>query len=620
MSNPQDNLPEIYGSRTCQLLVQLGRITSQDADRARDDARKNGLQIEDALLRTNIATKTDLLEAAFELGSFLAAGMLTELPEWTVVLNDAGQELGQAGARDQDVAIIFNSRDQHKRVFCLSVGHLPDQGKMHLRSKVRRAGYKVAGQINVTRELMDLVYGRWDKIRSGNGNGNGEGESESKLHEKFDSIGRLALALKASDIHISNTIDGAAVSMRVHGDMQKVEELSSEFATSLVSSVYNTLVTSDSVKEGFNPQRNQDGAIERVFDGKMVRFRYSGLPLSPSGFDVTLRVIPVDVDERTVDLAELGYSADQQEQFRRMFGRSSGLILIAGTTGSGKSTTLANQLESLAASRPGKKIRTVEEPVEYRIRGVYQTPVKRVPGLADPFQETLRQILRSDPDVLGVGEIRDSITAELAIHAVRSGHLVASTLHADGAPICFERLIGMGVGRQSLAQINLVAGLVYQKLPQVLCAECAIEAADVVNKPMTPETEAMMKRLHVIQGGKLEGIYLRNPRGCSSCDGRGVIGRTVCAEIMRPTPEMVGAVAAADSMGLWRHWRAQIKHDQPENMTGRTAFEHAIYKMRQGLISPESIESEFHYLDEFQFPEDITLPASGEEKPYAEAA
>lgn len=616
MRSSPDNLPEIYGSGTCQQLVRLGRITSEEADRAQDSARKNGLAIEEALLRSNIATKADVLEAVYELGAVLEAGMLTDLPEWTVVLNDAGQELGQAGARDQDTAIIFNSKDQHKRVFCLSVGHLGDQAKMHLRSKVRRAGYKVAGQIHVTRDLMDLVYGRWDKIRSGNG----EGESESKLHEKFDSIGRLALELKASDIHISNTIDGANVSMRVHGDLQKIEELSTEFATALVSSVYNTLVTGDSTKEGFNPQRNQDGAIERVFDGKMVRFRYSGLPLSPSGFDVTLRVIPIDVDERTVTLAELGYSPDQQEQFGRMFGRSSGLILIAGTTGSGKSTTLANQLEHLASSRPGKKIRTVEEPVEYRMRGVFQTPVKRVAGFDDPFLETLRQLLRSDPDVLGVGEIRDSITAELAIHAVRSGHLVASTLHADGASICFERLIGMGVGRQSLAQINLVAGFVYQKLPQVLCADCAIEATDVVRGPMSPETEAMMNRLKVIQGGNLLGIYVRNPRGCPRCNGRGVVGRTVCAEIMRPTPEMVAAVAAADSMGLWKAWRAQIKHDEPDNMTGRTAFEHAIYKMRQGIISPESIESEFHYLDEFQFPEDITLESSSQQKQQAEAA
>jgi len=607
MNNSQANLPEVYGAGTCQQLVRLGRITSQDADRAHESAQKNGLQIEEALLRSNIATRTDLLEAAYEMGAILVASMLGDLPEWTVVLNDSGQSLAQVGERDHELAILFNEKDPHKRVFCLAVGEMPEQKKLHTRSKIRRAGYKLAGQINVTRELMDLVFNRWDKIKSGNG----EFESESKLHEKFDAIGRLAVELKASDIHISNTIDGADVSMRIHGDLQKIEELSSEFATSLISSVYNTLVTGDSTKEGFNPLRNQDGAIERVFDGKMVRFRYSGLPLSPRGFDVTLRVIPIDVDERTVDLAELGYSPDQQEQFGRMFGRSSGLILIAGTTGSGKSTTLANQLEFLAESRPGKKIRTVEEPVEYRMRGVYQTPVKRVPGMEDPFLETLRQLLRSDPDVLGVGEIRDAITAELAIHAVRSGHLVASTLHADGAPICFERLIGMGVGRQSLAQINLVAGFVYQKLLQVLCPECAIEATDVVAKPMAPDVASMMRRVEAIQGGNLEGIFLRNPRGCAHCNGRGVTGRTVCAEIMRPTPEMVAAVGSADSIGLWRHWRKQIKPNEPGNMTGRTAFEHAIYKMRQGLVSPESIESEFHYLDEFQFPDDITLKADG---------
>lgn len=607
MTSTKNSLPELYAEGTCQQLVRLGRITTEDAIRAGEAARTNGLQIEEALLRSNIASKADILEAAFEVGAMLEAVMLADLPEWSVVLNDAGQDLGQGAVRDEDLAILINRKDHHKRVFCIHVGDLSDSSRMHMRSKIRRGGYKLAGMISVTRELMELVYSRWDKIKSGGP----DGVSDSKLHEKFDSIGRMAVELKASDIHISSTVDGATVSMRVHGDLQTTEELTPEFTTALVSSVYNTLVTNDSTDSGFNPHQNQDGAIERVFDGKMVRFRYSGLPLSPRGFDVTLRVIPIDIDERTVSLAELGYSPDQQDQLGRMFGRSSGLILIAGTTGSGKSTTLANQLENLAMTRPGKKIRTVEEPVEYRMRGVYQTPVKRVPGQADPFIETLRQLLRSDPDALGVGEIRDSVTAELAIHAVRSGHLVASTLHADGAAVCFERLIGMGVSRQSLAQINLVTGLVYQKLLQVLCPDCAIDAADLAKRQVSPDTQAMLKRVAFIQGHNLDGIFLKNPRGCSKCNGRGVTGRTVCAEIMRPNADMVAAVAAGDSLALWRHWRAQIDHSDPSNITGRTAFEHAIYKMRQGLVSPEAVENEFHYLDEFPHMDDIRWNADG---------
>lgn len=548
------------------------------------------------------------------------ANRLSDLPEWSVILNDPN---GPVRAPREEMLVLAHtyshrlpsvddlSRKMEKpfEVYLLCRRGGSDSLKIaDASAQIKQLPALVLrGMVYADQDLIDAV---WHSYQSKQGLLEGS-KAESSEQALFDEIGRNALLQGASDIHITLLEDRTLISFRTKGELRPVRELSLERGRSLVSAAYNTMAEKGSTKEGFNERSYQDAVIERVFPEGLVRFRYSGLPIAPSGVDVTLRLIPIGITQKPKTLKELGYSDDQIETLERVFSRSSGMVLIAGTTGSGKSTTLATVLTKLAADHPGKKIRTIEEPVEYRIIGAYQTPVLRKEGEGgpangvNPFQKALRQLMRADPDIIMVGEIRDIDTAQLAIQGVRSGHMLVSTIHADGAPICYDRLIGMGVERNDIASVGLIAGLVYQKLVPILCESCKLTYLQwAKSKAYDPKLDARIKR--VVREDHLGMLRFRNPQGCEHCGHDGVKGREVVAEILRPTPEIGAAVQAANSIEIWKQWRSTINRDNPHDMTGRTAFEHAIYKMRQGRVDPRAVEEAFRYLDEPVFGEVAT--------------
>ncbi len=534
---------------------------------------------------------------------------LSDLPEWTALLNDAPDVNGikpnevlilvnasRAGAEDWDALKKETPKPSEAWIVCsrydpVIIGSALAAIKSYKSLSLQGIFEADAELIAAIREAADA------RKRAAAGS-----TVESNEHALFDEIGRAALQQGASDIHITRLDDRVLVSFRVKGELRPVREMSVLRGLALVTSVYNTLSEKGSTKEGFNEREYQDAVIERIFPEGLVRFRYSGLPIAPSGFDVTLRLIPIGITQKPKTLAQLGYSKDQCDALERIFSRSSGMVLIAGTTGSGKSTTLATVLTDLAAKNPGKKIRTIEEPVEYKIPGAYQTPVLRNESSGDvakvsPFMKALRQLMRADPDIIMVGEIRDMETAQLAIQGVRSGHMLVSTIHADGAPICFDRLIGMGVERNDLCSVGLIAGLIYQKLVPVLCEHCKIPYGEWLAS--NDYDEALDSRIRrVVPEDELRQLYFRNRAGCPHCDHDGVRGREVVAEILRPTPKILAAVQAANSGEVWRLWRSTIDDRDPSCMTGRTAFEHAQYKMRCGIVDPRAVEDAFRFLDE----------------------
>jgi len=552
---------------------------------------KTNKRIGEELLASGVVSRNDLIQAAIRQKQRVSIRTLSDLPDYSILLSDPSGGIGVA-RRDTRYALLGDTLNGRKRMFLVVSSEIGDdpvgQEAVLLGTQ---AGWAFAGRITASAELVGLVYAqaiaRDAKI---------EVTDYSALQQDFDRIGKDAYLRGASDIHMSVWEGKAQIALRIHGELERYEDLTEDRARSLAATAYNTLSESGSTKDGFNPRVVQDAVIERIFPEGMIRFRYSCLPLAPVGFDVTLRIIPIGVKAPPKALGTLGYSADQVETLDRMFSNSSGLILFAGTTGSGKSTTMSHSLMKVAEDHPGKKIRTVEEPVEFKIEGAFQTPVTRIKGDSSDFVPVLRQLMRSDPDIIMVGEIRDIDTANLTIQAVRSGHLCVSTIHADGAPLCYDRLAGMGVSRTDLASVGLVAGLVYQKLVPLLCPSCKQPAEDF-RATTDPRLHGVLERVKSVVGG-LGGIYLRNPKGCQACNYRGIVGRTVTAEILRPTPAMLGSIAAQDSNGIWRKWRSTISDASPDVMRGRTAFEHAIWKMRKGLVSPVAVESEFRYLDE----------------------
>lgn len=581
-------------------LHEAGAISAQALAEMREAAGRSQMDLDTYLLASKQVPRADLIQVAYRRKIPMTISRLSDLPEWTVVMNDCGQLIGpSAGRRDLSTAVITDYSDKGRRAFIVTADGAKKRQVADLTSYAISLGYRVAAVLVVSQDIVRLIYAEWDQRRA---EMTGDAKiTDSAMHEEFDAIAAEAVYRRASDIHLTCSRGRARVRFRVDGELEHYRDMSEDHARALAASVYNTLVETGSTMNSFNPSEKQDGAIERSLPSGQVRFRYSGLPIEPNGFDATFRVIVMGSKAARQTPEQLGYSKDQCHALRRMFSHPSGLILFAGTTGSGKSTSVANFLSQLAADRPGKLIRTVEEPVEYRIEGAHQTPVRRLKGEASDFLDVLRQILRSDPDYLMIGELRDGDTATLAIQAVRSGHLAVSTIHANGAPVIYDRLVGMGVSRMDMASVGLVVGLVYQGLVQLLCSNCKLSAASVYDSASEADKLVLDRaRLH---SKDLFGIYVKNPDGCDRCHQKGVHGRTVCAEIIRPSLPMLKAIAAGDSPQLWSQWRKTISATDRSDMTGRTAFEHAIWKMTEGLISPQAVETTFFPLDEETFEE-----------------
>lgn len=509
---------------------------------------------------------------------------VSELPAWDTIFNDKGQSLSLEASRPKGVAILGVGSDSEKRCFILVSGISAGID--------RKISYQLAmnnmassGQIMVDEALFDLIFKQWDEGMSFSSSV----DSDTELQAKFDEIGAAAISKNASDIHFTWRKNQARINFRINGELQHHSDMSVKECRDLITCAYNTLVEAGSTKSGFNEGSLQDGIIERTINGVKVRFRYSGLPIA-LGYDVTMRVIVMGDEASIRPSKDIGYADEQYKQIKRAFNRSGGIVLFVGATGSGKSSSMASFLKEKAIDEPGKKIRSVEEPVETIIPGVAQTAVKRLSADNSDFQAVLRQLLRSDPDVIMVGEIRDRMTAEMAFQASLTGHLIISTLHVKNACMAFDRLVGMGCARSEVAMAGLINLIVYQTLLPGLCPHCK-----VLGSRYGGELKGIDERLTNI-GLRYEDMYFESPNGCGHCHSTGVSGREVCAEVIPVTDTLTEYVKNADSIGFWKAWRATGKGD--DDMTGKTAFEHALLKMRQGLISPFSVESAFQMIDE----------------------
>ncbi|GJD81198.1 GspE/PulE family protein [Methylobacterium gregans] len=328
---------------------------------------------------------------------------------------------------------------------------------------------------------------------------------------------RKAFELQASDIHLEAEEADMRVRYRVDGVLVEAERLA--------KSVQLALTTRIKIQAGLNIAERrlpQDGRMKAPDRGQEVDIRVSTLPTA-HGESVVLRVL--DGSRRVEDFTSLGFDAPAIARIEAMTGRPNGLVLVTGPTGSGKTTTLYAALRRI--NGPHLKVVTVEDPVEYRMAGVNQ--VQAHPGIGLDFAAALRSILRQDPDVVMVGEIRDGETARIAVQASLTGHLVISTLHTNSAPATITRLMDMGVEPYLIAAT--LNGVVAQRLVRRLCVDCAESA---------PATEPERLRLRVPAGVPLS---LKRVCGCPACNGTGYRGRMVVSEIMPLDGTLRGLIA-----------------------------------------------------------------------------
>ena len=342
-----------------------------------------------------------------------------------------------------------------------------------------------------------------------------DGEKDQQpIIRLVDQIIGDAVRMRASDVHIEPTRDGARVRVRIDGILKQTAVLPKAVRGPLTSRL--KIVGNMDIAERRRPQ---DGRTRTKVDGEDVDIRMSVMP-SMHGETTVLRLLRQR--EEGAGLDTVGLAPDVEEHYRHSLEQPQGLILCTGPTGSGKTTTLYSGLA--AVTDETRNVLTLEDPVEYELAGVNQTQVN--PRIGFTFASGMRTVLRQDPDVVLVGEIRDEETANLAVEASMTGHLVLSTLHTNDAPSTLSRLTELGVDRRLLA--NTLLMIMSQRLIRVVCPHCG---------GPTEVTDHELERLG-IQREDTEGLRFWGGKGCGQCTDTGFLGRTTVSEAMVFSPEI----------------------------------------------------------------------------------
>lgn len=333
-------------------------------------------------------------------------------------------------------------------------------------------------------------------------------EDDGSVPSIMSSLLRQSVKQGASDMHLQPFLNGSVVRVRVDGRLKRMTLVSSDIADGLIRHIKAQAGMDTTAK-----MLPQDGRMLVELEGNEYDLRISTLPVAGGCEKLVIRFLN---RQSVYALADIGFSLDEVHTVRRLSAKPSGVVLVCGPTGSGKTTTLYSILNTL--NNEAVSIMTVENPVEYQMQGLSQTEVNEKAGMS--FAKALRAILRQDPDVLLIGEIRDEETAQIAMQSALTGHLVFSTLHTNDSLSAIPRLLDLGINPVILAES--LAGIMSQRLLRKLCNDCKQET-----EPDNPIAAAFEKVTRTIQA--YEAV------GCESCGFSGYKGRTVVAEIIEIT-------------------------------------------------------------------------------------
>jgi len=389
-----------------------------------------------------------------------------------------------------------------------------------------------------------------------------DGISDAPLVRLVNSVIFQAAEDGASDIHWEPQEDSLIVRLRIDGVLHEVQRIPKRLAPGVTTRL-KVLAKLDIAER----RKPQDGriALNAAAAGRMMDIRVAVLP-TVEGESIVMRL--VDKSKKIPTLADLGLSDDMQSKLTEIFLRPTGALLVTGPTGSGKSTTLYAGITQV--NRPEINIITVEDPVEFRIPGVNQVQINVRAGLT--FAASLRSILRSDPDVVMVGEIRDSETAKMAIEAALTGHLVLSTLHTNDAPGALTRLNEMGV--EPFLTGSAVTAVLAQRLARKLCSHCCEmytpSVEDLIKAKVSPDVAAMT-----------DGMALYRKRGCPRCNQTGYRGRIGIFQLLTMDEEL-------ETLAVQKAPREEIERAAMGNGM-RTLWDDGLAKVAAGLTSVEEL-------------------------------
>lgn len=429
----------------------------------------------------------------------------------------------------------------------------------------------------------------------------------TKIQLDFDDLLRAAVEADASDIHIEVRRDEARVRFRKNGSLYQFKPWPVRYARTMASVIYQ--VIADEKDTTFDDAKPQDAIIDRELSESLrLRVRLATIPAYPAGFDMIMRLLKMGQDGKRVSLDKLGYEKRHLSHIRRAVAKPVGAVIMAGTTGSGKSTSLNSMLGEKIELYEGRiKVITVEDPPEYLLIGATQVPVVRSRSqakagdkAANPFASVVRAAMRSDPDILMVGEVRDEDSAELLIHAVQSGHQVFTTVHASGGIDIIARLRSNGVSDDVLGGQNFISALIYQTLLQKLCPHCSYGVDELQKRIRNDQDEEFVERIHKYMHPSLwKTLRFTNNDGCPKCTA-GLVGRSVAAEVILPDTHMLKCFRDRRDADALMHYRRK---------GGKIALEHGMLKAIRGETDLRDVELK---LDQITFLEELDISVRAE--------
>ncbi len=511
---------------SADLLIKKGIITEGQINKAKEEAMKTGMTTEKALEKLGFISEVDIATVYadslgipfIDLSDYLIDPEVIKLvPEAVankykaVPLFKIGSSLTVAMADPEDIAALDEIRIKSKFDIVEPVLSTPDM--------IQGVIDQYYGAIGSAEELVKGMTKEKMDASAKSVKGLAGAAEEAPVIKLVNLIILQAVKDKASDVHIEPADDKVLIRFRIDGILHEVQQIPKHLQSALASRV--KVMAKMDIAEIRNPQ---DGRIQLKMESKSLDLRVSTFP-TMHGENIVMRIL--DKSSVILGLKELGFSSKDLVEFDKLVRRPNGIVLVTGPTGSGKTTTLYAALSAINSIE--KNIITIEDPVEYEIPLIRQTQVNPRAGLT--FANGLRSILRQDPDIIMVGEIRDKETADIAIQASLTGHLVLSTLHTNDAASSLTRLVDMGVEPFLIA--SSVIGILAQRLVRVVCPKC---------KEKYIPSDEIIKDL-----GLSQKIELFRGKGCMHCRNTGFTGRLGIFELLTVTEEIKNMVTAKRS-------------------------------------------------------------------------
>jgi type II secretory ATPase GspE/PulE/Tfp pilus assembly ATPase PilB-like protein len=400
-----------------------------------------------------------------------------------------------------------------------------------------------------------------------------------------------AVKNRATDIHIECSGTSGVVRFRIDGDLEAMRskdmgQFPASFVIKCMASLFNNQQQAKSGNAAmFEESKFGSCMVPYLALGHNLKLRYQSLK-GNDGPKVVLRLLFLDQAKKTLTFEELGYAKSHIQLWESTTSTPSGGVFIAGVTGSGKSTTLKSFIE-LNPDLASTCVFTVEDPVEYPIKGAHQIPIQRELGNEEEssrvYNMAVGSLMRADPDWIALGEIRDKDSANAMQQFAETGHMALGTTHANLISGIVPRLINTKIGmtRDVLTAPNMLTLLVYQALVPKLCPSCCHTSVESVNSPSVYKAVEQFRKM----GANTKAMRWKRIGGCASCDSRGTIGLTVVAEMLMPEEDWLCAIRDGKDLEALQVYlsKSDNRLDTPD-MTGKTVFEHTLYKAQLGLV------------------------------------